>query len=334
MTSAKGVVGIARAPSGGSAGASGSGRSGGCVSLGQSRGEGALVASAFCPGHITGFFRICDAPRDPLRKGSLGAGVSLSLGAHSVVEARASDRQRVAVVINGREGRAGTTELALRGLLGRRRMEVVARSELQLPVSQGLGMSAAGALSASIALALALGPPCTLASAASAAHCAELAEGTGLGDVAAQTRGGWEVRVRPGLPPQGFVERFLAPERGVAVCVTGPQIETRGALRDPATRRRVNRAGSECLRRFLEAPTLERFFELSLRFARETGLASRESLELAGAIVAKGVGLASVSMIGNSVFAVGELASIKAMMEGWGEVLVCDVDLGGARPVG
>ncbi|MGQ9582342.1 MAG: pantoate kinase [Thermoplasmatota archaeon] len=322
-----------RARPAGAAPGDGGAPSGEGVAEGPSGRGGARVASAFCPGHVTGFFRICDSPRDALRRGSMGAGVCLSLGALSRVEVRDSGRRRVTVFLNDRKEPAGTTELALRRLLGTRQLEVEARSELQLPVSQGLGMSAAGALSASIALASALRLPCTLATAASAAHCAEVAEGTGLGDVAAQMRGGWEVRLRPGLPPHGLVDRVVAPERGVVVCVTGPPIKTTGMLRDPATRRAINRAGTGCMERFLEAPTLERLFELSLRFARSTGLVSRESLELAGAVAAKGVGLASVSMIGNSVFAVGDVAAIREMMEGWGEVFVCGVDLSGARPV-
>ena len=293
-----------------------------------------MNAAAFCPGHITGFFRIKDDPREPLRTGSLGAGVNLTLGALSRVEAREARRQLVTVYLNGRKERAGTTERAVRRILGNRRLAVEVRTELQLPVSQGLGMSAAGALSASLALASALKLPSTLSAAAAAAHLAELEESTGRGDVAAQTRGGWEVRVRPGLPPVGFVDRFLAPEREVVVCVTGPPIRTKRVLNDPIRRSALNRAGSECVARFMKEPTLERFFELSLLFSARSGLVSERSLGLARAIVAKGVGLGSVSMIGNAVFAVGDTQALREMMEGRGEVFVCGVDLAGARPVG
>ncbi|MEM2976463.1 MAG: GHMP kinase [Thermoplasmata archaeon] len=292
-----------------------------------------MRGAAFCPGHITGFFRICDRKCDPLAAGSLGAGVNLVLGATTRVEAREARAQTVRVFINNRRCRARTTERAIRYIIGEGELAVDVRTTLQLPVSQGLGMSAAGALSASLALYSALGLPHTLVAASEAAHRAEIEEGTGLGDVAAQTRGGWEIRLRPGLPPRGFVDRLLAKEREVVLCVTGPPLRTKEVLRDPTRRRAVNRAGSRCFTEFLKKPSLESFFELSLNFVHRTGLVSRASLELARAVSAKGVGLASVSMIGNSVFAVGDTDALVEMMRGRGDVFISGVDLAGARLV-
>ena len=58
-------------------------------------------ASAFSPGHITGFFRICDEPEDLLQKGSRGAGVSLSKGTRTTVRLEPARSSSLKVRING-----------------------------------------------------------------------------------------------------------------------------------------------------------------------------------------------------------------------------------------
>ena len=290
-------------------------------------------AKAFAPGHITGFFEICDRPVDPLRRGSRGAGVNLSSGVLTVVDAVESPVQSIDIRLNGKRAEAATTLRAVRELVGRKRLSVRIRSEMQLPVGQGLGMSAAGALSTSLALASVLGGGSTLLRAGAAAHRAEVLERTGLGDVAAQLRGGWEIRVRPGFPPYGLVDRFLAPEMAMAICVSGEPVPTKKALSDPAMRMTVNHVGRNCMKAMLAHPTLEKFFELSYDFSRKSGLASKESLLLVEEILTRRAGLASVSMIGNSVFAVGRISELRDIMNGHGRVFVCRTDLGGATAV-
>jgi len=292
-----------------------------------------MRGKAFSPGHITGFFEIFDRPKDPLRRGSRGAGVNLSLGVLSSVKASPAARQEVNIRLNGKRGAAATTLWAVRELLGKMKLRVDVESEVQLPVGQGLGMSAAGALSASLALASALRIPHSLHRAAEAAHRAEVLGHTGLGDVAGQLRGGWEIRLKAGLPPRGFVDRMMVPPRKVVVCVSGRPVPTKGVLSDPARRRAVNREGHRCMALFLEAPTLDNFFELSYDFARRTGLASRESLLLVEEVRCRNLGMASVSMIGNSVFATGDTPALRDLLGDRGKVFMCDTDLRGATPV-
>jgi pantoate kinase len=292
-----------------------------------------MNGKAFAPGHITGFFEIFDRPADPLRKGSRGAGVNLSLGVLTTVDARPSGRQSIDILLNGRKAPADTTLHAVRQLIGRRKLQVRVRSDFRLPVGQGLGMSAAGALSAALALSSALGLPQTLHQAARAAHSAEITSRTGLGDVAGQLRGGWEIRVRPGLPPHGLVDRILAPGMPIIICVSGAPVPTKGVLSDPAMRRSINRVGRGCMEAMLRRPTLDNFFRLSKRFARLSGLASRESLHLVEEIRKRRLGMAGVSMIGNSVFAVGDIPALAGLMKGHGRVIWCSTDLCGAAPV-
>jgi pantoate kinase len=292
-----------------------------------------MRTKAFAPGHITGFFEILDRPSDPLRKGSRGAGLSLSPGVLTTVDVAPSVSQSVDIRLNGRKAPADTTLGAVLQLLGARKLRLRVRSDFRFPVGQGLGMSAAGALSASLALSSALGLSSPLGRAGRAAHIAEVVSRTGLGDVAGALRGGWEMRVKPGLPPFGIVRRLRAPGMPVAVCVFGDPVPTKGVLSDPARRRSINRVGRACVEEMLREPTLDNFFALSHRFARLSGLASRDALLLVEEIHMRDLGRASVSMIGNTVFAVGDIAELAGFMKGHGRVFRCEVDMKGPRAV-
>jgi len=292
-----------------------------------------MMGRAFAPGHITGFFEIRDVPKDPLKKGSRGVGVNLSLGVLSTVEAEPAGRSNIEILLNGKAVEARTTKKAVALILGTRKMKIKVDSRVELPIGQGLGMSAAGALSTALALSKAIGRSHSFLKAGEAAHCAEVMERTGLGDVAGQTRGGWEMRVRSGFPPHGFVDRILAPASEMVICVSGEPVLTKAVLSDPVKRKAITNAGRKCMNEFLLDPNLENFFRLSREFAGRTALASDCSLALVDKIRSMGLGMAGVSMIGNSVFAIGDVHKLKMLMGRHGEVFCCSVDIQGARLV-
>jgi pantoate kinase len=252
---------------------------------------------------------------------------------YTSVEVQPAERRSIDISINGRRADASTTWRTVALLVGGRRLRVKVDSRMALPVAQGLGMSAAGALSTALALGQALGRPVTHLDAGRAAHVAEIMERTGLGDVAAQLCGGWELRVRAGFPPFGQVDRFLVPPRDVAVCVSGRPVPTRSVLTDRDSRKRISALGRRCMRRILEKPTLANFFGLSFEFASGTGLADEGALALAREVGERGLGMASVSMIGNSVFAVGKADGLVKLMRPHGEVFLCRTATCGAGPV-
>jgi pantoate kinase len=159
-------------------------------------------------------------------------------------------------------------------------------------------VSAAAGLSLSLALAELYDLPHRVAH--EVAHTAEVESRTGLGDVAGQIAGGFEARVRPGLPPRGRIVRL--PISGPVVLASlGPKLATRGVLGDPRARRRVNAAGACSLRRFLARPDARRFAEVSARFAQDAGLAHRPTLALAGLL--SGHCPAGQVMLGRTLFA-------------------------------
>ncbi len=286
-----------------------------------------MKAKAFSPGHVTGFFEIC-MDGDTLSAGSRGAGMCLSLGASSEVVLVPATKQSIKVTINGKGSKAEVTKRAIRHLIGDKGYRVEVATELELPVSQGFGMSAAGSLSAAMGAAILLGKE--RQEAYEAAHRAEIESGFGLGDVAAIHRGGITLRRRPGLPPRGEVIRIPG-EPEVVLAVIGRRLLTKDILKDEAKSREINDKGGYLVDSLVKQPSLEKLMTNSRVFALETGLATKR---IARAIdTASMHGQASMSMLGSSVFAIGDTQRLREALSAFGEVLVCKVDTVGPRIV-
>jgi len=302
--------------------------------------------AAFSPGHVTGLFEIHDDAQDVERRGSRGAGFSLARGAVSLVRVEPAESMQIAIRLDGREEEAPVSRDAVVRLLkqavrdgrvplnkdapqgSRARIRVEVETTLQLPVSQGFGMSAAGALSASLALAkcLRLGR----SEALRAAHGADVLLRGGLGDVIGASVGGFEIRTAPGLPPYGATTRFVG-HGDCVLCVVGGALETRAVLSDPARRAAVNAAGREALAALLKSPTMDAFLAQSQAFAGASGLVTPTIQRALDA--ASPHGRASMSMLGNSVFAFGQVRALEKALSPFGETHVVPVDEGGARMV-
>jgi pantoate kinase len=242
------------------------------------------------------------------------------------VRIRDSSRQLTEVVINGRNSRAEVTRAAVRNLIGTEKIAVSVRTDLDLPVSQGFGMSAAGALSCTCALAELMG--LERQRAFEAAHVAEIKCGSGLGDVPAIHRGGITVRKEPGLPPIGEVLRIDgAPE--VVLGVVGRPIRTSSVLGSPSKMRAINRSGRRLVRELLRNPDIDALMRLSASFAFESGLVTRRMSQTMAA--ASRLGHCSMAMLGNSVFCVGDTKGLRIILSDFGKAYSCEVDLEGPR---
>ncbi len=285
-----------------------------------------MIAKTFCPGHITGFFQICEHP-EPLRSGSRGAGMCVGLGVDCEVEVQEGEG-RVQVHFDSTLAKAPVTERAVSILAIPNNVDVVVDLHHKLPIGQGFGMSAAGALAASHALAETLGLKFT--DAVRAAHRAEVENRTGLGDVAALSRGGITFRRKEGVLPYGQIDKINA-EPEVVLCVVGKPISTAEVLADPERRRRVNAVGKECVARMAVAPTLNSLMRLSREFMTKTKLAPKEVEE--AVIAAERHGQASMVMLGSSVFAVGNTDALEEELSDHGKVFRTRVDWRGPRVV-
>jgi len=113
------------------------------------------------------------------------------------------------------------------------------------------------------------------------------------------------------------------------LAVLGPEMPTRGVLRDPGKIAAINRVGGSFVDEFAQGPTLERLFDLGIRFAQETGLANRTVLEVLHA--SRMFGRATMAMLGNSVFATGNTEQLATLYRKFGTLQRCEVDNVGAR---
>lgn len=253
-------------------------------------------ARAFAPAHISGIF-IIDLKKDPLLSGSMGAGVCLEDGAVTSVR-RAEE---TTVKINGAVSEAATTLSAIQLLTNE---PVLVETELSIPVSAGLGASAAGALSAALAVNEALSLDLTFNDLANAAHVADVKNRTGLGDVAGMTCGGIDIRKHAGIPPVGRIDRIPC-RNEIISWVSFGEISTRSVLSDEMNTKSINKAGRFRLKELIKKPTIDNFFRQSCEFAKQIDMMSPKVRDAIEAVEAAG-GLASQAMLGDTVFAIND----------------------------
>ena len=284
-----------------------------------------MKSTAFAPGHISGFFEPVYG-QDMSHTGSRGAGINISLGAVSEVYAEGSKTQEFEIYVNNRKSNSPVIKLALKYLLGDNPIRAVVKTILNLPVRQGFGMSAASALSATYALAKIIGV--SKDQAMKASHFAEIQLKTGLGDVLASCFGGVEIRKRAGLPPWGVIEHIPG-KYDIAICIVGKKLDTKKILSDSSKANKIVDYGKYCTKKLLEKPSIENFFLLSQTFAKKTDLADKRVLEAIDA--ANQYGMASMCMLGSSVFAIGKTDELSNTLSQFGKTYICSVDECGAR---
>ena len=284
-----------------------------------------MKAIAFAPGHISCFFEPVYS-HDVNRTGSRGAGINITLGATSEVFAENSDKQNIEVYINNKKSSAQVTKLALKYLIGKNPIHIVIKTNLDLPVSQGFGMSAAGAVSATFALSKLIGVSTN--EAIKASHFAEVQLKTGLGDVISNCFGGIEIRKSPGLPPWGLIEHIPG-NFNLVLCVVGKKIATKKVLEDESKINKIIEYGKYCTKKLLENPSIENLFFQSQVFTKNTSLADEQVLKAIDA--ANRFGKASMCMLGNSIFAMGKTNELCNVLSSFGKIYVCSVDEFGAR---
>ncbi len=250
-------------------------------------------ARAFAPGHVTGLFRPDVRSRDPRGRGSVGAGLVLDLGAWAEARFTPGPRPRVRLA-----GRWPISLDVARRLAPDEPGTLEVRLTHELPVGQGFGMSAAGALATALSVAALSGRP--RAQAVQVAHLADLFGGGGLGGVAAILGGGLEVRSRPGIPPFGRVHH-LPIRSPILVGIVGRPIPSPAVLRDARAIARIV-AAARGWRELADHPSLDRFFRLSERFTDRAGLAPPSVRRVVLALRARG-SRAAQAMFGQSFFA-------------------------------
>lgn len=280
-------------------------------------------ASAFAPGHITGFFQICDEPEDPLRKGSRGAGFSISIGVQTKVLVEPSERDVISIAMNGRvTGEAVVSENMVRRMLAMAEepqwVEVI--HEIETPIGAGYGSSGGGALTIALAMNEALGLGLSYVDASRVAHLAEIECKTGLGTVFAATQGGFGVLYEPGAPGIGESIKYDRSDELTAFCVHFGPISTSEALSDPDLRRRINDLGGNFVDEIRGDLGPSRFMELSREFTDYVSITTPRLMAVLDAADKAGVPC-SMAMFGEALFSLVEKDEARRVAEFYREAV-------------
>lgn len=256
------------------------------------------------PGHITGFFEICDDP-DPVMAGSRGCGVVIEKGVLTSVVCDYADENVATCTMDGKEGNWPVSLAVAHEMLdlSPEPFEVEIKHTSEIPIGYGFGASAAGALGTAFALndALDLDLPETVCG--RIAHRVEVENKTGLGDVIAELTGGIVIRTEPGSPGVGKTEK-IPWEGHVVAFMVGEKVDTSAVLTSEKAGV-IKEVGGLCMEKLLEVKTPERFMGLSLEFAEKTGLITPEITGSIKKLEKNGVP-ATMAMLGGAVFCLTE----------------------------
>ena len=226
------------------------------------------MATAFCPAHITGFFKAELNKNDSKQLGSLGAGFSIQKGVKTTVTIRNKTKHDISnftIKVNGFEsGDMRVSEVVLSKFSTKGKFVDIIH-EIDVPVGYGFGCSAAVALSLSIALNDALECKLSKIKVAQIAHDVEIECKTGLGDVLASYHGGFEIRDKPGAPGIGHVQKITLDKISIIMICFSP-ISTSKFIKEKLSQ--INGLGGKMVNELLESKNYEHFQEMSLEFAK------------------------------------------------------------------
>lgn len=287
--------------------------------------------AAYAPGHVTGIFFIDDLDTDPLKRGSLGAGFSIELGATTRISATASipetglSEAGPRFILNGEPRDLDVSAAVYAHFIESQpnlpHTGLKISHKIDLPQGSGFGTSGAGALSLAMALNRWYGSPFSNEEAAQFAHRAEVECKTGLGTVIGEYYGGFEIRTRTGAPGIGTVTQIPYPEDLRAVFAVRGPYSTSEALSSPTIRDMVNLHGKNALDGLQRDPSVSNFLRYSRQFAEGTGLFTPWITDILEVLdVHHSIG--SMLMFGEGVFTLAppdEAAEIEAVLKSYCE---------------
>ncbi len=296
--------------------------------------------TAFVPGHISGFFEICDSD-DLMRKGSRNCGLCIDSGVLTEVEVEQDAEDEISIFINGERDPAKTTAMAVKYVLKHfdGKVSIKVRHSAEAPIGSGYGMSGSGPLGAVLALSRALEIDIDREDILTKAHKAEVRCESGLGDVGPEMLGGLVIGLEPGAPPYGKWERIDVPDNIKVICGTKGALPTKGLLNDYNLKRKVKRLGKEAINDLLEDKSIENFMKVSSKFALKTGIFDKEFRKVIEEISSKSPLGASAVLLGKSVFApcpdfrIGELEEVFSKHFEPGNIMKTSIDHDGASIV-
>lgn len=265
-----------------------------------------MEATAFCPAHVTGFFKahLDDNQNNLENLGSMGAGFSIKQGVTTRVkiETRTDQKSNFEITSDGYQSdKTDVSEYVLNEFLRLGEFSTKffkIEHDVSIPVGYGLGSSSAVALSLSFALDQALKTKLDKTTIGQIAHNAEVNCKTGLGDVLASFHGGFEIRVKAGAPGIGHVEKITTDKISVIMICFSP-ISTNKFIKERLSQ--INGLGGKMVNRLLESKDYEHFQDMSLEFAKYVDVMTPRMQKLVNELSENGI-KCGIALFGETIF--------------------------------
>jgi pantoate kinase len=299
-----------------------------------------MEAIAFCPAHITGFFKayVGENQKFPEKLGSMGAGFSIKDGVTTkvVILPKTNQDQKFRISTKGYQSdKTDVSEFILNEFLKIGNFENIffdIEHQISIPVGYGLGSSGAVALSLSYALDQVLETKLERVEIGKIAHNAEVNCKTGLGDVLASYYGGFEIRVKPGAPGVGQVEKINVENISVIMICFSP-ISTNKFLQEQLSK--INGLGGKMVEKLLESKNYNNFQDMSLEFAQYVKVMTPRMEKLIEELSINGI-KSGVALFGETVFSMVPKEQESKVLEilkkyPEGKIIKSQLDLQGAR---
>ncbi len=267
-----------------------------------------MEAIAFCPAHITGFFKahVEGNQKDTEEFGSMGAGFSIKQGVTTkVIVSKLTDQKtNFKISIKGfKSDKTDVSEFVLNEFLKLGNFEKFffdIEHKIEIPVGYGLGSSGAVALSLSYALNQVLDTKLNGWEIATIAHNAEVNCKTGLGDVLASYYGGFEIRTKPGAPGVGKVEQIKADDVSILMICFSP-ISTQKFMQHQLSK--INGLGGKMVEKLIESKDYNHFQDMSLEFAQYVNVMTPRMEKLIQELSINGI-KSGIALFGETVFSI------------------------------
>lgn len=222
---------------------------------------------AFCPAHITGFFKADVQQPESEKMGSLGAGFSIKDGVTSKVNIEFSNENKFEIKTTGYESdNKDVSEFVIKEFqkISEKKFYCHVEHDISIPIGYGLGCSGAVALSLSYALDQALDTKLSKEEIGKIAHKAEVTCKTGLGDVIGSFYGGFEIRTKPGAPGVGELKKISTDSAVIIACFS--PISTKKFINEKLEV--INGLGGKMVNKLIQTNDYNEFQDMSVEFAK------------------------------------------------------------------
>ncbi len=260
---------------------------------------------AFCPAHVTGFFKAELENHTNLENlGSQGAGFSIQKGVKTTVRARKKTEYDISNfhlnILGYQTDNAHVSEFVIEKFLDLVGKDVFVDVDHQItvPVGYGLGCSGSVALSLGLALNQALDTRLSKEHVGLIAHEAEIKCKTGLGDVLASYHGGFEIRTKGGAPGHGTVKKIKSKKYSVVIICFSP-ISTKRFITERLPS--INGLGGKMVTKLEKSKNIIEFQDMSLEFAKYVNVITSKMARVIKDLNKNGINC-GVALFGETVF--------------------------------